>query len=43
MDEIETIEYNKGGILTTDTFYIYKQVTTFDGTLKQNTDGRKIL
>lgn len=43
MDEIETIEYNKDDILTTGEFYIYKQVTTYDGTLKQITNGRKII
>ena len=43
MDEIETIEYNKNGILTTGEFYIYKQVTEYDGTLKQITNGRKII
>lgn len=43
MDEVEIVEYNKDDILTTGEFYIYKQVTDYDGTLKQITNGRKII
>ena len=42
MDEIETIEYNKDGIFSTGEFYLYKIVTHYDGTVKQDLNGRKI-
>ena len=42
LDKMQVPEYNKDGINTQGTFFIYKQQTEYDGTLKQNTDGRKI-
>lgn len=42
LDEIQVPEYQKDGINTQGTFYIFKQQTEYDGTLKQKTDGRKI-
>jgi hypothetical protein len=42
LDEIQVPEYNKDGINTQGTFFIYKQQLQYDGTLRQKTDGRKI-
>jgi len=42
MHEIETIEYDRDGIYTTGDFYLYKLESIYDGTFKQNLNGRKI-
>ena len=41
-NEITVPEYDKKGIYTEGDFYIYKQSSSYDGTYKQKTDGRKI-
>lgn len=41
-DEITVPEYDKDGIYTEADFTIFKQVSDYDGTFKQVTDGRKI-
>lgn len=40
-DEIEVPEYQKNGIDQRGTFYITKNIFNFDGTLRQQTNGRK--
>lgn len=42
MHEIETIEYDRDGIYSTGDFYLYKMQSIYDGTFKQNLNGRKI-
>ena len=42
MSEIETIEYDRDSIYSTGNFYLYKIQSVYDGTLKQNLNGRKI-